>query len=91
MQLKDTYELLTNNYVEDDDAVFRFDYSAAFLKWYFLLTRALQPPGWKRDWHVGVRVVKTKKLVAFISGIPADVNIYDAYFDIMQDMSIGRD
>jgi glycylpeptide N-tetradecanoyltransferase len=67
--LKDTYELLTMNYVEDDDAVFRFDYSAAFLKW------ALQPPGWSREWHIGVRVVQSKKLVAFISGVPADLLI----------------
>lgn len=32
------YQLLTHNYVEDDDAMFRFDYSKEFLKW------ALQPP-----------------------------------------------
>lgn len=32
-QMKDLYELLTFNYVEDDDAQFRFDYSAEFLKW----------------------------------------------------------
>jgi glycylpeptide N-tetradecanoyltransferase len=30
--------LLTNNYVEDDDAMFRFDYSVPFLRW------ALMPP-----------------------------------------------
>lgn len=69
--LKDTYQLLTANYVEDDDATFRFDYSAEFLKW------ALQPPGWQRDWHIAIRVVKTKKLVAFISGIPAHVRVND--------------
>uniref|UniRef100_A0A1I7WPB0 glycylpeptide N-tetradecanoyltransferase n=1 Tax=Heterorhabditis bacteriophora TaxID=37862 RepID=A0A1I7WPB0_HETBA len=28
------YTLLTENYVEDDDNMFRFDYSAAFLKWF---------------------------------------------------------
>ena len=33
------YQLLTFNYVEDDDAMFRFDYSVNFLRW------ALQPPG----------------------------------------------
>ncbi|RUP44567.1 Myristoyl-CoA:protein N-myristoyltransferase, N-terminal domain-containing protein [Jimgerdemannia flammicorona] len=31
-EIKELYELLTNNYVEDDDAMFRFDYSAPFLK-----------------------------------------------------------
>ncbi|KAJ3098399.1 hypothetical protein HDU97_004027 [Phlyctochytrium planicorne] len=69
-QIKELYELLTLNYVEDDDAMFRFDYSADFLKW------ALQPPGWKAIWHLGVRVSSNKKLVAFISGIPADVFIH---------------
>ncbi|KAI9258161.1 acyl-CoA N-acyltransferase [Phascolomyces articulosus] len=69
-QVKELYQLLTFNYVEDDDAQFRFDYSAAFLKW------ALQPPKWKKSWHVGVRVASNKKLVAFISGIPADMRTY---------------
>ena len=69
--LKELYTLLNENYVEDDDNMFRFDYSPDFLKW------ALQPPGWLQDWHVGVRVVKSKKLVGFISAIPANVRIYD--------------
>ncbi|KAG0336242.1 Glycylpeptide N-tetradecanoyltransferase 2 [Podila humilis] len=69
-EIKELYELLTLNYVEDDDAMFRFDYSAEFLKW------ALLPPGWKKAWHIGVRVVSNKKLVAFISGIPQDVRVH---------------
>lgn len=32
-QLKEVYELLTQNYVEDEDASFRFDYSADFFDW----------------------------------------------------------
>src|SRR3989338_5148524 len=32
-QLDELYDLLYNNYVEDDDAIFRFDYSRAFLTW----------------------------------------------------------
>lgn len=28
------------------------------------------PPGYHKEWHIGVRVVATKKLVAFISGVP---------------------
>lgn len=70
-ELKELYTLLSENYVEDDDALFRFDYSAEFLKW------ALQPPHWKPQWNVGVRVKSTNKLVAFISGIPANIRIYD--------------
>ena len=65
----EVYNLLNQNYVEDDDNMFRFDYSAPFLNW------ALMPPGYKKEWHVGVRVSATKKLVAFITGIPATINI----------------
>lgn len=93
------YQLLTLNYVEDDDAMFRFDYSQDFLKW------ALQPPasaaprpalpcapgsgcprvwfptrlpaaqGFHVDWHIGVRVKDSGKLVAFITGIPAKIRV----------------
>lgn len=31
--LKELYTLLSENYVEDDDAMFRFDYPPDFLKW----------------------------------------------------------
>lgn len=40
--LTELYTLLNENYVEDDDAMFRFDYQPEFLKW------ALQPPGWRQ-------------------------------------------
>ena len=36
---KEVYTLLNENYVEDDDNMFRFDYSINFLRW------ALMPPG----------------------------------------------
>ncbi|TPX40811.1 hypothetical protein SeMB42_g05864 [Synchytrium endobioticum] len=68
-EVKELYELLSLNYVEDDDNMFRFDYSAAFLKW------ALKPPGWKPQWLIGVRVSSNRKLVAFISGIPATLRV----------------
>ncbi len=32
-ELKEVYDLLSANYVEDDDATFRFDYSPEFLHW----------------------------------------------------------
>lgn len=32
-QADELYELLTRNYVEDDDCTFRFDYSVDFLQW----------------------------------------------------------
>lgn len=88
IQSKEVYVLLCENYVEDDDAMFRFNYSREFLLWYVstksashLLrsltpsSRALTAPGYLPDWHIGVRVQKTKKLVAFISGIRIDVRV----------------
>jgi len=38
--------------------------------------RALKPPGWKLEWHCGVRVAKNKKLVGFISAIPANISVH---------------
>jgi hypothetical protein len=37
---------------------------------YISTCRALQPPGYYKEWHVGVRVASNKKLVAFIAGVP---------------------
>ncbi|EKM82598.1 hypothetical protein AGABI1DRAFT_34763 [Agaricus bisporus var. burnettii JB137-S8] len=68
-QCKEVYDLLSANYVEDDQASFRFKYSAEFLKW------ALMPPGYHKEWHIGVRVVSSKKLVAFISGVPMTLHV----------------
>lgn len=69
--MKEVYTLLTNNYVEDDDNMFRFDYSVEFLRW------ALNPPGYFPSWHIGVRAKISKKLVAFITGIPAKIRAHD--------------
>ncbi len=70
--LKELYVLLNENYVEDDDNMFRFDYSPAFLHW------ALQPPGSIREWHCGVRADnKSAKLVGFISAVPAHIKVYE--------------
>jgi glycylpeptide N-tetradecanoyltransferase len=39
------------------------------------VTRALTPPGWKTDWHIGVRSSTTHKLLAFISAIPKSLRV----------------
>ncbi|KAL9715236.1 glycylpeptide N-tetradecanoyltransferase [Leucoagaricus gongylophorus] len=69
VQCKEVYDLLSANYVEDEGASFRFQYSAEFLQW------ALMPPGYHKEWHIGVRLVTTKKLVAFISGVPMTLKV----------------
>jgi glycylpeptide N-tetradecanoyltransferase len=68
-EAKEVYTLLTQHYVEDDDAMFRFDYQIPFLQW------ALTPPGYNRDWLFGVRGGKNNALFGFISGIPVDMNV----------------
>lgn len=78
-EMQELYDLLYNHYVEDTEGSFRFNYSKAFLNW------ALKPPGWKKEWHIGVRTKtpapaegekKAKgKLVAFISGVPVTLRI----------------
>jgi glycylpeptide N-tetradecanoyltransferase len=73
-QLEEVYQLLTLHYVEDEDNMFRFDYSKSFLNW------ALKAPGWRRDWHLGVRVSTTKKLVGIITAIPCETRVYDKTF-----------
>lgn len=67
--LDQLYELLYDHYVEDHDATFRFAYSRNFFNW------ALKPTGWRQDWHIGVRVKDTGRLIAFISGVPCDLTI----------------
>lgn len=68
-ELDEVYELLYEHYVEDHDATFRFKYSHEFFRW------ALKPPGWKKEWHVGVRVKTLKKLVAFIAAVPVTLQL----------------
>ncbi|CAE7365427.1 Nmt1 [Symbiodinium natans] len=70
-EILEVYTLLTENYVEDDDSMFRFDYSTDFLRW------ALKPPEYLRSWHLGVRVKGGGKLVGFITGIPANIQVFD--------------
>ena len=76
--LKELYVLLNENYVEDDDNMFRFDYSPEFLAW------ALKPPGFLKEWHCGVRVSKSNKLVGFISAVPAHIRIYEKTKQIVE-------
>ncbi|KAF8388790.1 hypothetical protein HHK36_025470 [Tetracentron sinense] len=68
----EVYSLLTNNYIEDDANMFRFNYSKEFLQW------ALHPPSYFKSWHIGVRIKFSKKLVAFNTGVPAKIQVRDA-------------
>jgi glycylpeptide N-tetradecanoyltransferase len=76
-ELEQVYDLLHKNYVEDDDCMFRFDYSHEFLKW------ALTPPGFQKSFHLGVRSSKGA-LVGFISAIPATIRSYETTFQSVE-------
>ncbi|PNY29849.1 Glycylpeptide N-tetradecanoyltransferase [Tolypocladium capitatum] len=70
-EIKEVYELLNGHYVEDDEAMFRFNYSPSILRW------AMMAPGWKREYHLGVRASQSRKLVAFISAVPVRLRVRD--------------
>ncbi|KAF5005723.1 hypothetical protein FDECE_7844 [Fusarium decemcellulare] len=72
-EMKEVYELLNKHYVEDDEAMFRFNYSPSILRW------AMMPPGWKKEYHVGVRASQSRKLVAFISAIPVKLRVRENF------------
>jgi len=71
VELEELYQLLNQNYVEDDDNMFRFDYSKEFLMW------ALTPPEYTSQYHVGVRNAKNNKLMACITGVPATMRVIE--------------
>jgi glycylpeptide N-tetradecanoyltransferase len=75
---KEIYDLLYQNYVEDDDGCFRFDYSEDFLTW------ALTPPGYLKQFHLGVRSSKSNRLMAFITAVPAKVRVYEVEKDMAE-------
>jgi glycylpeptide N-tetradecanoyltransferase len=56
----------------------RFDYSVEFLRW------ALTPPGYLIDWHVGVRNTATRKLVGFITGVPAHLSVHGTVIHVAE-------
>ena len=63
------YTLLKNHYVEDSEGIFRFEYSIELIRW------VLMTPDHIKDWHVGLRTTKNKKLLGFISGTPCKVKV----------------
>jgi len=79
VQLKEMFKLLEENYVEDDDNMFRFDYATEFLQWSLLV------PGHIPEWNVGIRDVREEakgtsaynQLVGVITGVPVTMRIHD--------------
>jgi glycylpeptide N-tetradecanoyltransferase len=41
-------------------------------------------PGWRKEWHVGVRAGASRKLVAFISAIPAHIRVRQNVFAVSE-------
>jgi len=68
--IQELYQFLKENYVEDDDNMFRYNCRPSYLQW------ALKPPGWKREWHLCIRT-RDKKMVSFIAAIPATIILYE--------------
>ena len=78
-ELNEVYHLLTYHYVEDDNAMFRFNYSQPFLDW------ALKAPDWKKSWHIGVRAKgPSKLLVGSVFGIPTKLRVRDNVLEVVE-------
>ncbi|XP_010512860.1 PREDICTED: glycylpeptide N-tetradecanoyltransferase 1-like [Camelina sativa] len=60
-----------NQHYADVKQLFKENYTNEFLRW------ALCPPGYYQSWHIGVRAKTSKKLVAFISGVPERIRVHD--------------
>lgn len=83
-QMRELHDFLAQHYVEDDDGLFRFNYSIDFLRW------ALTPPGYHNDWLVGLRTrgswsgISPRQLIGFISGVPATLRIIDQVVSVAE-------
>ena len=77
-EIEEVYKLLTFHYVEDDGAMFRFNYSQSFLDW------ALKSPDWKKSWHIGVRAKTSRLLVASVFGIPTKLRVRKNVLDVVE-------
>ncbi|OLY81108.1 Glycylpeptide N-tetradecanoyltransferase [Smittium mucronatum] len=74
-EMTELYTLLSKNYVEDSDELFRFHYTPEFLKW------GLDPPNQNPEWHLGIRVKnKKRQLIGFISGLQVEMRVKETYF-----------
>jgi len=68
-ELDEVHNLLQINYVGDSN--FKIFYSKEFLTW------AYTSPGHKKEYHLGVRSSKTKKLIGLITGFETKIRIYE--------------
>jgi glycylpeptide N-tetradecanoyltransferase len=41
-------------------------------------------PGWKKEWHVGVRATKSRKLVASICGVPTEISVRNQKLKVVE-------
>lgn len=67
----EVYNFFINNYVEDDENMFRFNYLMEFFQWAFRFF------GYYKSWYIGVRVKILKKLVVFIIGVLVRIRVRD--------------
>lgn len=49
-----------------------------------LMHRALKAPGWKKEYHIGVRASQSRRLVAFISAIPVRLRVRQAVMTVSE-------
>lgn len=69
VELNKVFELLKLNFVEDNKALLRFQYSEGLLEWATCGTQ------YNQELMVAVRSTSNKKLLGFICGIPVVVKL----------------
>lgn len=74
------YNFLKNNYIEDDEGVFKLHYTKKFLKWLFVYK------GFEKDWKIVIRAntEKSNKIVGFISGTVVKLSINGQEKDVAE-------
>ena len=75
--LKEIHDLLSENYVEDRDSLFRMNYSISFLKW------ALTSSD-KINLNLGIKLSSNNTLIGFISAVPLKCRLVDKELNMVE-------
>jgi len=68
-----SFFFLENNYIEDEDSLFRFNYVHEFLK------LAIQAPRWSPVFNLGLRIHGNRSLIGFITSISRKLIFQDFF------------
>jgi len=76
--MKDMCAFLREFYATDPNDNFRLSYADTSIAW------AITPPGFRRDWHIGIVKSDTMTLVAMITAVPSVVRVLDSEVPLVE-------